>query len=70
MISYLTDEQHIDRMARAIYLASSRRERTIMRGFDTIPDAAQAGFRDLAAKAIAGADAMRAQAFADVLPPA
>ncbi len=60
-IHYLTEEEHVERMAKAIYLSHVRRV-TLVAGWDHLPEARRAAFRLLAKDAVAGADRIRAEA--------
>jgi hypothetical protein len=59
-IHYLTEEEHLERMAKAIYLSHVRRV-TLVAGWDHLPEARREAFRSLAKVAVAGADQIRAQ---------
>ncbi len=60
-IQYLTEEDHLERMAKAIYLSHGRRV-TLVAGWDHLPEARREAFRLLAKDAVAGADRIRAAA--------
>jgi hypothetical protein len=60
-IQYLTEEDHVERMAKAIYL-SHRRRVTLVAGWDHLPEARREAFRLLAKDAVAGADRIGATA--------
>jgi hypothetical protein len=60
-IQYLTEEDHVERMAKAIYLSHGRRV-TLVAGWDHLPEARREAFRLLAKDAVAGADRIRATA--------
>jgi uncharacterized membrane protein len=60
-IRYLTEEEHLERMAKAIYLSHVRRV-TLVAGWDQLPEARREAFRLLAKDAVAGADRIRAEA--------
>jgi hypothetical protein len=60
-IQYLTEEDHVERMAKAIYLSHTRRV-TLVAGWDHLPEARREAFRLLAKDAVAGADRIRAAA--------
>ncbi len=60
-IHYLTEEEHLERMAKAIYLSHVRRA-TLVAGWDHLPEARRDAFRLLAKDAVAGADRIRAAA--------
>jgi hypothetical protein len=57
-ISYLTEEQHVERMAQAIYLSHVRRV-TLIIGWDSLKEDRREAFRSLARDAVAGADRIR-----------
>jgi hypothetical protein len=60
-IRYLTEAEHLERMAKAIYLCHVRRV-TMILGWDRLNEDRQEAFRSLARDAIAGADRIRAAA--------
>jgi hypothetical protein len=60
-IHYLTEADHVERMAKAIYLAHVRRV-TLVAGWDRLPEARREAFRQLAKDAVAGADRIRGAA--------
>jgi hypothetical protein len=60
-IHYLSEEEHLERMAKAIYLSHGRRV-TLVAGWDHLPEARRDAFRLLAKDAVAGADRIRAAA--------
>jgi hypothetical protein len=60
-IHYLSEEEHVERMARAIYLSHVRRV-TLITGWDHVREDRREAFRLLARDAIAGADRVRAAA--------
>lgn len=60
-IRYLTEEDHVERMARAIYLSHVRRV-TFITGWDRLNENRRRAFRALAKDAVAGADLIRATA--------
>ena len=59
-IHYLTEEEHVERMAKAIYLSHVRRV-TLIGGWNHLPEARREAFRLLAKDAVAGADRIRAR---------
>jgi hypothetical protein len=59
-IHYLTEEEHVERMAKAIYLSHVRRV-TLIGGWNNLPEARREAFRLLAKDAVAGADQIRAR---------
>ena len=61
MISYLTEDEHLERMAKAIYLSHVRRV-TLITGWDRLNEEFREAFRSLARDAIEGADRIRAAA--------
>jgi hypothetical protein len=63
MISYISEDEHLERMAQSIYLASFRRDAALVRGWKTLPENARVAFRELAAQAIIGADKIRDTVF-------
>jgi hypothetical protein len=63
MICYLSEDEHLERMAQSIYLASFRRDKAFLRGWNTLPEDSRAAFRVLAMAAIKGADQIRDAAF-------
>jgi hypothetical protein len=60
-IHYLTEEEHVERMAKAIYLSHVRRV-TLITGWDHLREDRREAFRLLAKDAVAGADRIRAVA--------
>jgi hypothetical protein len=60
-IRYLTEEDHVERMARTIYLYHARRVKLVA-GWDHLPEARREAFRLLAKDAVAGADRIQAPA--------
>jgi hypothetical protein len=60
-IRYLTEAEHLERMAKAIYLAHFRRI-TLIAGWDRLNEERRDAFRSLAKHAVAGADQIRAVA--------
>jgi hypothetical protein len=59
VIRYLTEDEHVNRMAQAIYLAHNRRI-TLVAGWDHLNEERRDAFRSLAKDAVAGADRIRA----------
>jgi hypothetical protein len=57
-IRYLTEEEHLERMARAIYLSHVRRV-TLITGWDRLSEDRREAFRALARHVVAGADQIR-----------
>jgi hypothetical protein len=66
-IEYLNEEEHVERMAKAIYLAHLRRI-TLVAGWDGLPEARREAFRLLAKDAVAGADRIRAATYRSQTP--
>jgi hypothetical protein len=60
-IRYVTEAEHTERMAKAIYLCHVRRV-TMIIGWDRLNEDRREAFRSLARDAIAGADRIRAAA--------
>jgi hypothetical protein len=60
-IHYLTEEEHVERMAKAIYLSHVRRV-TLITGWNHLREDRREAFRQLARDAVAGADRIRAAA--------
>jgi hypothetical protein len=60
-IHYLTEEEHVERMAKAIYLCHVRRV-TLITGWNHLREDRREAFRSLAKDAVAGADRIRAAA--------
>jgi hypothetical protein len=63
MIRYLSEDEHLERMAHSIYLASFRRDAAFLRAWKTLPEDSREAFRGLARDAIIGADRIREAAF-------
>lgn len=59
-IQYLTDEQHVARMARAIYGASNKRL-TLIRGWDGLNGPMQAVFLELGRRVVEQVDTVKRQ---------
>jgi hypothetical protein len=57
-IRYLTEEEHVERMAKAIYLSHVRRV-TLITGWDHLKQDRREAFRSLARHAVAAADQIR-----------
>lgn len=62
-IRYLSEDEHTDRMAQAIYGCHLRRI-TLIRPWDKLPDPERDQYRQVARSAVAGVDAIREQALA------
>jgi hypothetical protein len=60
-IHYLTEAEHVERMAKAIYLCHVRRV-TLITGWDRLNEDRREAFRLLARDAVSGADQIRATA--------
>jgi hypothetical protein len=60
-IRYLTEEELVERMAKAIYLSHLRRV-TLITGWDRLKADRREAFRSLAKDAVAGADQIRTAA--------
>jgi len=58
VIAYLTEEEHVERMARAIWECHQRRDRLVI-AWDALREETRAAYRRIATGTIAAVDALR-----------